>query len=527
MVSIAAASALLALQAKPSLVTPKVVSVSMFKNGYAFVTREVTLNEGAANVVEVPQTSLGSLWFWPDAGTIDTITSVDESESKTLEIPFGSWDEVFAANIGKNFLITIEVSTTKDGKETQTQTVYEGVLRMYKQNMIGIETAEGVEFLDRKRVSRVLAKDKSVVFSSKQVEKTPIRYYAMATKGGAKKVMMLSLERGMAWAPGYAIDLSNDKKLNFTAKATLLNDLIDLSGSRVRLITGFPSLQFQNILDPLTSRMSVDDWLFAISPGGMAGGMGGSMGNFAGSRAGEMRAAKAAAPITADSAAFFTYASGDSPLVASNATGEQLDDLFLYDLDNVSLKRGARSYQYLYQFDADYRRIYTWGGFEGAPVQHVIKFKNPTNKPISTAAATIFKKGEITGQGMMTYTAGNTESELVIGRSLDFKTDVETDVTDRQAGAIKDKKGNAISDLVTYEVTLEISNPKTEAAEFNIIRTIQGKLVSSEPKAVPDVKASGVKGSNPLTKLEWTVSVPPGDSKTIKFSYKAYVPTGQ
>jgi hypothetical protein len=214
-------------------------------------------------------------------------------------------------------------------------------------------------------------------------------------------------------------------------------------------------------------------------------------------------------------------------MLTNNASSEQLDDLFLYDLDNVTLKRGARSYQYLYQFDADYRRIYTWGGFDGAPVQHVIKFKNPTNKPISTAAATIFKKGEITGQGMMTYTAGNTESELVIGRSLDFKTEVETDVTDRQAGAIKDKKGNAISDLVTYEVTLEISNPKNEAAEFNIIRTIQGKLVNSEPKTVSDVKASGVKGSNPLTKLEWTISVPSGESKTIKFSYKAYVPTGQ
>lgn len=525
MVSVAIASALFVLQAKPVMTAPKVVSVSMFKNGYAFVTREVTLNDGTANVIEVPMTSLGSLWFWPDSGTIDTITSVDENQTSKIEVPFGSWDEVLAANIGKPFTIVLTHASSQDEKATFIETKYEGIVRMYKNNMIGIETSEGLEFLDRRYVKRVLAKDKNAIYSAQSEKVTPIRYYNMVTKGGAKKVMMLSLERGMAWAPGYAIDLSNEKKLNFTAKATLLNDLTDLSAARVRLITGFPSLQFQNVLDPLSARMSVDDWLAAISPGGFNGAFS-SMQMGGGGRGGEVRAAKAAAPIT--NRELF----GGSPfdlggMAVQSSTGEQLDDLFLYDLDSVTLKRGARSYQYLYQFDADYRRIYTWPGIDGAPVQHVIKFKNPTNKPISTAAATIFKKGEITGQGMMTYTAGNTESELVIGRSLDFKTEVDTDVTDRQAGAIKDKKGNAIKDLVTYEVTLEISNPKNETAEFNIIRSIEGKLVASEPKAVPDVKASGVKGSNPITKLEWTVSVPSGESKTIKFSYKAYVPTGQ
>ena len=521
MVALALAGTLLALQAKPSLVTPKVVSVSMFKNGFAFVTREVPLNEGSANVIEIPQSSLGSLWFWTDTGTIDTITSVDETDSSTTEIPLSSWDEVFKANIGRSFNITVERVVSKDGKEAPIATTYEGILKMFEGQMVGLELADGIEFLDRRAISKVRVLDKGAVYTQKKVSTKPIRYYQVKTTGGSKRLVMLSLERGMTWAPGYAIDISNERKLNFTAKATLLNDLLDIDSARVRLITGFPNLRFKNILDPLTSRMSVDDWLAAISPRGFDGF--GAPGG--GGRAGEMRAAKAAtAPSGID---HLTYDPTDNPLIVNDASGEQLDDLFLYDLEKVTLRKGARSYQYLYQFESDYRRIYTWNGESDGSVNHVIKFKNPTSKPITTAAATIFKKGEITGQGMMTYTPGNTESELIIGRSLDFKTEVDSDIIDRQNGAIKDKKGNPIVDLVTYEVTLEISNPKPTPAEFNVIRQLSGKLVASEPKAVADTKVTGVKSSNPLRKLEWTISVPPGESKTLKFTYKAYVPAGR
>ena len=66
-----------------------------------------------------------------------------------------------------------------------------------------------------------------------------------------------------------------------------------------------------------------------------------------------------------------------------NATGEQLEDLFFYDLEKVSLKKGSRSYQYLYQFETPYKRTYSWDGNPGTTVFNKIKFKNMTGKPIS------------------------------------------------------------------------------------------------------------------------------------------------
>ena len=87
---------------------------------------------------------------------------------------------------------------------------------------------------------------------------------------------------------------SSPDKLVFTAKSTVLNDLLDFDNAKLRLITGFPNIQFQNILDPLTSGMSVDDWIRSISsgvPGGFGNGGGGMNSQ---SRAGEFTRKSAA-----------------------------------------------------------------------------------------------------------------------------------------------------------------------------------------------------------------------------------------
>lgn len=534
-------SSIVLSQVAGQAVTPKVVSVSMFKNGYAFVTREIPLTNGMAKVVEVPQTSLGSLWFWTNEGQIDSVTSLDESKPTSIKIPFEKTQDVLGANIGRKFSFTLAYTEVKDDHKSDKKQTYEGVLRNFGNNFVAVETAEGTVMFSFDKVESVTAKDAGVVLTHEEKGEETARFYQVKTKNNAKSVMMMSLERGMAWAPGYAIDLSSPDKLIFTAKSTVLNDLLDFEGAKVRLITGFPNLQFQNILDPLTSRMSVDDWLRSISggvPGGIAGGMGG--GGFANNRAGEITRKAGAADLSAgrglvpDSIDHITFDPTDNSLIvrgadgqAINVRGEQLEDLYFYDLDNVTLKKGSRSYQYLYQFETPYKRIYSWDGEAGTPVYNKIKFKNQTGKPISTAAASMFKKGEVVGQGMMNYTAANTEAELTVGRSLDIKTSSSTDLIDRAVGAIKDKKGNPTMDLITYETELEIENPKEEAIQFTIKKNVYGEVLKMEPKGESDVTKTGLRGSNPVTALKWDLKLEPGSTTKVTIRYKTYVPTGQ
>ncbi len=534
-------ASVLATQAPTEVVVkPKVVSVSMFKNGYAFVTREIPITDNSAKVVEVPQTSLGSLWFWTNEGQVESVTGVDERTPASMTIPFGSSDEILRANIGKKFLFNMLFRDEKDGKVTDRRQSVEGILKTFANDLIAVETPEGTFMLNRSKVDSVVAKDPSVVLTQEQKYQQSSHYYKIVTKNNAKSVMMMSLERGMTWAPGYAIDLSSTDKLVFTAKSTVLNDLLDFDNAKLRLITGFPNIQFQGILDPLTSGMSVDDWLRSISGGATGsfsagvqlGGQGG--GGFGGGRAGELTM-KAGAALVPDSIDRITFdpsdnsliVKGANPFLSGNAVGEQLEDLFFYDLEKVSLKKGSRSYQYLYQFETPYKRTYSWDGQKGTPIYNKIKFKNMTGKPISTAAASMFKKGEVVGQGMMNYTAANTEAELTVSRSLDFTTDSNTELIDRAVGAMKDKKGVAVMDLITYETELEVTNPKPEEVSFQIKLPIQGEVLKTEPKAENEIAKTGIRGQNPSNSLKWEFKLESGKSAKFTVRYKVYVPTGQ
>src|ERR1700722_11265477 len=62
----------LVLTATP--VQPTIVAASVFKNGFAVVTREIDVpGAGEYSVSEIPQSSLGTLWFSATSGsTIDS-----------------------------------------------------------------------------------------------------------------------------------------------------------------------------------------------------------------------------------------------------------------------------------------------------------------------------------------------------------------------------------------------------------------------------------------------------------------------
>src|ERR1700712_2248273 len=122
--------------------------------------------------------------------------------------------------------------------------------------------------------------------------------------------------RGVTSGPGFAVDIYTSEKLTIASKATVMNDLVDLKGIPARLITGFPNMQFKDILDPFTANMPGDQWLSSLSTGIIAGYPGGNRG-----RANEMMGQGAYAPMMDKDVNWGGNSSGD-------VGGEQISDLF-------------------------------------------------------------------------------------------------------------------------------------------------------------------------------------------------------
>ena len=65
------------------------------------------------------------------------------------------------------------------------------------------------------------------------------------------------LTRGMTWAPSYHVRIDDDDKLNVELKAVIKNELIDIENVEVKLISGFPNIEFAHVDSPMSQRVSL------------------------------------------------------------------------------------------------------------------------------------------------------------------------------------------------------------------------------------------------------------------------------
>jgi hypothetical protein len=516
------AMALAIVSPNTPITPPEIVSVSMFKNGYAFVTRSISLKSGEANIVEVPQASLGTLWFWTQSGELESVSSAEELNKTKADVPFSSLDQVVQKNVGK----AVSVDYRFPNGSTSTVT---GTIKSATGEILVLDSDKGVMAISKGNIHSLQSTDKTFAWSHTVETPNNTKFYHVKTKGGAKQVMMMSLERGMTWAPGYAIDLSNPTKLTLASKATVLNDLAPLKGVDVRLITGFPNMQFKDILDPFTAGMPMDSWLGTLSTGSAPGGLPRGGGGYGA----QMMMQNAAVSMDRD----VRWGGANAP----DAGGEQIGDLFFYDLDKFELEKGARKYQNLFKFESEYKHIYTWdiedqvdeSGNYRQPTQvkaaeevwHTIQFVNSSSKPLTTAPATIFNKGEMIGQTMMNFCPASAECDVKINKALEVRAETSEEEVSRERGAIKDQYNNPRWDLVTVKGTLEIKNGRKEAVDMAITKKITGEYISGQgsPSVVKTTK--GLRQINPSSKLTWKPSVAKGETLRLEYSYKLYVPS--
>ncbi len=507
------------LQTKAEMTSPEIVSVSMFKNGFAFVTRRIKLKDGAANVVEVPRASLGTLWFWTPDGELKSIYT-NESLSKTKsDVSLANFDQLVRKNIGKQVYIESQSAPPQDGK-----------IKSAEGDLLILETQSGNVAIRKDSIKFLKTSDDKFEWKQTVETESTNKFYTIEAEKKTKEVMMMSLERGVSWAPGYAVDITKEGTLTVASKATVMNDLLALENVPVRLITGFPNLQFKDILDPFTAGMSNDVWLGTLSTGG-PGGFGGGGG--ARGRASEMMTQNAYAPGMAADVNW----GGNT----SQTGGEQIGDLFFYDLDKFSSKKNSRIYQNLFRFDSKYEHIYTWdiedrvdtnGNYRPAPVPqqdaeeiwHTVKFKNGSGKPLTTGAATIFNKGELIGQTMMSYIPAGGDVSLKINKALDVRPEANEEEVSRERAAIRDQYNNPKWDLVTVKGTLEVTNSRKEEVQLTLVKQFTGELIKADGDPAVVKTTKGLRQMNSTGKLTWKPKAKAGECLHLEYTYKLYVP---
>lgn len=502
-------------------VDPVVVAASLFKNGYAFTVREVKVGAGHTSIVSIPQYSLGTFWVGASGSAkLESLVSTERAVDSPGEV--GDIHQVLRNNIGATVRLTDHQGDVFEGKILSVLTdsiVLDGNRTATLPN--GNTTSENNrKFLIRRDNIRTISFDAPPNLKVPGVRRERVLRFESS---GAGSFFLFGLERGLTWSPAYLLDITDKKTLTLTARATILNDLAKLDKIELRFVTGFPNVPFAPYAEPITSPLSVDQFT------GMLSSLGQTADRFARRES-----------IMTQNASFDAGGAGGPggwPAPDPNAM-EQVEDLFFYKRDGVSLEKGDRSLTMLFSARADYEHLYTLEipetlvdandyyrpqpeGADRYTVWHTLKFKNTAGLPLTTAPITVMSDRQILGQDTMGYTSSGAEANVKMSKALDISTEVADVEIARERN--KETIYSTRYDEVTVKTTIDLTNRKKEAVRAKITKTFAGDYSVSTPPGKNTKIAKGLRRANGNNVLVWELDIPPGKKTSLTVTYKVLV----
>jgi hypothetical protein len=409
----------------------KLQQVALFKNGLGFFVSEAAVpkKKKEFHVVPFAAASHGTFWVaYPEKVKLKSLV-VKETEVEEL-IEAISITELLKANAGKKVklyfpdpdepMVEGKILYFAQDRERPKPEPYApggigGVIinprgADWRSRLVLINTANGQVGINPDIVRRVDFPNSEPTKAFAQKKRSMQLDIQLGAHADGQKLLVSYLGKGVTWAPSYIVDISKEEKAQISAKAAVINEVCDLEGVTLQLVTGFPHLQFADVVSPLALKENLAQFLQSLIRGESERGRGAAvMYNVAAqSVAWSMREERAEV----------------MPSYGAAKGGKVSEDLFFYPLEKVQLAKGQVGYFPLFTETVPYKHIYQWNipdhvnqedryrrrrrdEQEREPeeeVWHSVRLENVSRLPWTTAPAQILKEDLILGQDTLKYT---------------------------------------------------------------------------------------------------------------------------
>ncbi|MHC4705661.1 MAG: hypothetical protein ACYS8I_01060 [Planctomycetota bacterium] len=523
----------------------KLQQIALFKNGLGFFVSQVPVPKKtkAFHVVPFAAASHGTFWVaYPEKVKLKSLV-VKETEVQEL-IDAISIAELLKANVGKRVKLYFPdpEEPTVQGKilhfpqdrEAPKPEPYApggigGVHRRggdWRSRLAIIDTANGQVAINPDIVRRAdFPNGEPAKAFAKKKDSMQLDIQLGAPADG-QNLLVSYLAKGVTWAPSYVVDISKEEKARISAKAAVINEVCDLDGVTLQLVTGFPHLQFADIVSPLALKENLAQFLQSLIRGESERGRDAAVmynvarQSVAWSRRGRERPAV-------------------MPAYGAAEGGKVSEDLFFYPIEKVQLAKGQVGYFPLFTETVPYKHIYQWDipdyvneedryrrrrEQEREPeeqVWHSVRMENVSKLPWTTAPAQILKEDLILGQDTLNYTPVQGKTTVRITRAVSVKAEQVEFEIDRKRDAMR-MYGDHF-DLITVQGKLSVTNFLPKPITLEITKTLSGEVKSSQPEANIEKLARGLRRMNETAKLTWTLELKRDEHKEIAYTYDVYV----
>jgi len=486
----------------------KIVAVDLFKNGLAVVKREATLGTAGVYVLDDVPTPVHGTFYIDSTGTVDVAVQTRDVEVPAHETAPGALQDDLA---GKK--VTVHFKGTNRPPLSGTMMKFkpakgeEGAANRF----YVIQTAKGRAYVDPADVSAVESDDAGTTVTRR---KPRLVFTLKDTDKPQTVVSVRYITTGMSWAPTYRIDISDPKQLALEQHAVVKNELADLAGAEVRLISGYPSVEYAHVRSPLAPRTSLASFF----------------GELGGGRHREIDALSNS--IVSQQAVSMNNFRVHNVALGATPVGEGVD-LHYQSIGTRTLADGDALSTVVAKGKADYERIVEWlipdgrdvygrhnGGDDGE-AWDALKFKNPLSFPMTTGPATVTANGKFNGQRTSYWVNAGEETVLRVEKALSVRTRASENEKLERDGSGRDVIwiGGRQYRRTTVEGELAVSNHRKETVSLVVRRRFSGELVTAEGAPRQTLREEGAYSVNKRQELIWTVALKGGEEKKIKYSY--------
>jgi len=537
-------------------VTPAFESVGMFKNGLAVVRVSFPVGEPGQYVWEkVPHIVHGSLWMESD-GEVSVLSTTRKIEEKDeAETPVGNLQKDLA---GKE--VTVTYGSRTDGNNTLAKgTVWDvpaaATSRTWDTDYSSLNPNSGSYYWQRNQISgngfsppqlttgnflvireengtRSYISQSSISSVSvsgpfepatRTVEKPVLVFDVRRAPANGGTVMVTYLTKGLAWLPSYRLDLTDPKKLSIRQNAVVRNEMGDVENTELQLISGFPNVRFGSVDSPLWPGTGLAAFFQQVNQSGS--NPNGILSNSLSQQAVYLNNSSP---------------SDGSPLPDVAEEGNVSDDIHYHSIGKRSLKAGDSLSLDVAAAGAEYDRVVEWtvpdprdgnGRYRytsgnlppagGGDAWDAVRFSNPFDFPMTTAAASIVEGGRFRGQSVSEWVNPGQQTCVKITRALSIRTEAgETEEEgERQIVFI----GGNDYQRTTVKGRLAVRNFRGKDAVLTIRCEFSGKLLEADGDPKTTLRVEGATSVNPLRQLDWTITLPAGEEKELTYRYEVLV----
>ena len=539
-----------------SLDPAPIVSVGLYKNGLAIVTRRVTPDkDGVAFVDADARPAYGSFWLVSGEGVSLSSTKADVLREDG-DVGFAEgWTEAYA---GRKVEVVFRCGDGMEqilgaAEKTRSMKVQAGLVGEPK----SICTVRGMAVKDVSARAAEPPRRQNWYYSSYYIEPprpAPARAlnvrldsgsivavpesavvsvraedgdsHAVAHKmpvwrfdGSKTPFDVQYIASGACWTPSYRVDMA-DGKGTVAMAAEVYNDIADWKDAEVSLISGFPNLLYADV--PSLLGGGVD---FGAYSGAVREAEDDTYGGWF-RRGGRNRGG-----VMTQSVMLKAPSGGASPFAVGAAESAGAGtDIHYRGIGRMTLARGDRRMLPLGRKEVELRRIVEWNlsndrdeqgnqrsgtEEERSTAWDSVVFANPFEFPMTTAPVEISEGGRVLGQSKIGWTNPGEETSVKITKALT----VSVKYTESLSGMDGVKRwGGRDWRKESVKGSFSIRNHRGEPVAVRVKKTISGEVVDVTDAKVHD-RAAQFGNPNLEHDMTWEFVLAPGEDKEFSIEY--------